>query len=236
MIEDFVNQIHHGDCLKVLQDIPDKSIDLLVTDPPYVGDFRPGKGFLGKRVNYAVITEKVGSSLKFDFSPYLEALRPKLKIFNAYIWCSYKMLHLIIGFAMRHKFNYDLLTWQKLNPAPLKNNTYIPETEHCVFIREPRAYFNNDNSFAMYRKVFSTGINKSEFGHPTEKPIKIIIPSILNSSREGDIVLDPFSGSGTIAAACVRFKRKFIGIEDKLEFVEMGRKRVHQEKLQTTLF
>jgi len=235
-MENLIGKITEGDCLEVMKQIPDGAIDLIVTDPPYVGHFDGVGGLLMKREYLNKINKMVGSGEKFNLLPYLEMLKPKMKIFNGYFWCSYKMLHLITGFAIENGFNYNVLTWNKIDPIPLKNNTYLPDCEHCVFIRAKGAFFNSDNAFDRYRKVFRTIVNKSQYGHPTEKPISIIVPSILNSSRENDLILDPFSGSGTTAIACHRLKRRFICIEKEPKYVELSRRRLEQERAQMVLF
>ena len=227
-----INKIHCGDCLELIKQIDDNSIDLIVTDPPYKGHFgKPGGGSFGNRKYFLAVEDGVGSNMDFEIKKYLPMLIKKMKKFNAYFWTSQKLIKDYIIFAEENDFHYDILVWIKTNPIPTKNNKYLPDIEYCIFIREKGAYFNNNEKFDLYRKAFFIPVNKSKFGHPTEKPIDVIKPSILISSKEKDLILDPFIGSGTTAEACKQLDRNFIGIEISPEYCKIANKRLEQETL-----
>lgn len=100
------------------------------------------------------------------------------------------------------------------------NSSYLSDKEYCLFFREKSAILNL-GTVESKRTVYTTKCNvedKSKYRHPTIKPIKIIKNLITNSSKDGDIVLDCFSGSGTTCVAAKELNRRFIGIEINPEY------------------
>ena len=224
-----INQIIQGDCLKVLKDIPDKSIDLLYTDPPYNITFNGG-GSCEKKYDYRKQDIKnIGSNTKFTLIPFLEAVKPKLKNFHAYIWMAKNTLPETLNWIIKNKYNWNILIWHKINPVPAYNNTYLPDVEYCVFIRSKNCYFNSNLKYEAYRKVFTNKVNNTGLGHPTIKPLWIVEKMLKVSSREGDLILDPYLGSGTTAVAAKKLKRNYIGIEISKEYCEMADLRIKSE-------
>lgn len=149
----------------------------------------------------------------FDFSLFDDLIRVLKKI-NIYVWCSKKQVGKIIAYFENKKCNIDILTWHKTNPTPTINNTYANDTEYCIFAREAgvKIYGNYESK----RKYYVTSANvddKKKFVHPTIKPLEIIKNFVINSSKENDIVLDCFCGSGTTCVACKETGRRFIGME-----------------------
>jgi DNA modification methylase len=224
-----MHELSLGNALELLKGIPDKSIDLIITDPPYKLDLGKGSGsgFFGKRKYFKRIRNEVGS---IDITPYLDIFKQKLKIFNAYFWCSSKQIETYLNFAIKNAYFYDILIWNKLNPIPTINNKYAPDIEYCIFIRESGATFNGGLPFDTYRKVIKTKTNKSHFGHPTEKPLKVIEPSILISSKKNDIILDPFMGSGTTGVLALKHERQFIGFEISPNFFKIAQSRIINQR------
>ena len=102
-------------------------------------------------------------------------------------------------------------------------------------MRETSVTFNNDLPFNFYKKVFITPVNKSKYGHPTEKPLEVILPSIAISSKESDTILDPFMGSGTTGVACVQLNRNFIGYEISPDYFKIAEKRIKEAETQRKL-
>ena len=202
----------HGDCLQLLKDIPDKSIDLVVTDPPYIIE-TSGAGIY-KQADKRYIREL--DAMKDGFSEtVLDELCKKMKKINIYFFCSQKQIvPLLEYFVRQRKCNWNLLTWHKTNPVPACGNKYLTDTEFILFFRERGVKIHGD--FKSKFTYYVTPLNqtdKKKFGHPTVKPITIVQNLILNSSEEKDIVLDPFMGSGTTGVACVNTRRQFIGME-----------------------
>ncbi len=223
------NKIYQGDCLKLIKKIPDKSIDLLYTDPPYTQSFPGTKGSLAEKYRYRI--DKIKNIGNFDPIKFLKIVKPKLKIFNAYIWTSKNLLKDYIQFAENNKYNWNLLIWNKLNPVPAHNNTYLSDIEYCIFIREKGACWINNLDYKMYKKVMTANVAKNEQGHPTQKYVWMVEKAIKISSKKNDLILDPFLGSGTTAVAAQELHRNFIGIEISKKYVEIAKKRLAQKPL-----
>lgn len=123
--------------------------------------------------------------------------------------------------------NFDILTWHKTNPLPTMNNTYANDTEYCIMAREKGTKLYG--TFETKRKYYVSSINnedKKYFKHPTIKPIEIIKNLIINSSKENDVVLDCFMGSGTTAVAAKELGRHFIGFEIDPDYYKIAVDRV----------
>lgn len=121
----------------------------------------------------------------------------------------------------------DLLTWHKSNPIPCVNGTYLPDTEYLLFFKDPGVPLYG--FYETKSKYYVTPANvedKDKWNHPTIKPLHIIENLIINSSREGDVVLDPFMGSGTTAVAAIRNNRRYIGYEINEKYHRIAEARV----------
>lgn len=222
-----LNIIYQEDYRITLNKIPDKSIDLLCTDPPYKQNIGGG-GSIKKKFDYRLNDLKELS----DFEPneFLKLIKPKLKKFNAYIWTSKDLIYDYIKFAKDNNYNFDILIYAKNNPIPAKNNTYLSDVEYCIFIREGGVTFNNNLEFKKYKKVMFDNANNTGLGHPTIKHLWMIKKMIEISSNENDIIYDPFIGSGTTAIACKILNRNYIGSEIKKRYYELSKKRLNEVK------
>ena len=226
--QDYINKVIQGDCLEFMKQMPDNSIDLLCTDPPYNQSFA-GKGSLAKKYEYR--KKEIKNISNFNPKDFLKIVKPKLKIFNAYIWTSKNLLKDYIQFAEDNKYNWNLLIWNKRNPIPAYNNTYLPDVEYCIFIRQTGAHWTHKLGYECYRKVMNANVAKNEQGHPTQKHQWMIAKMIKISSKETDIILDPFLGSGTTAVAAQALGRNFIGIEISEKYCEIAKQRLRQKTL-----
>lgn len=161
-----------------------------------------------------------------------------LKKINVYFFCSQKQIPFYVDYFVKGKgANWNLLTWHKTDPVPACGNKYLSDTEFCLFFREKGVKLLG--SFDTKHTYWVTPLNREEkevWGHPTIKPLHIMQKLIINSSNAGDIVLDPFIGSGTTAIACIREHRHFIGFELNEDYYEKACKRIAAEMAQPTLF
>lgn len=231
-----VNRIYCMDCIKGLAQLPDKSVDVVITDPPFNFDtsgYLRGSGMMKKKTYVKRISESFGAS--FDPKPFLALLPRIMKIFNGFFFCNKSLVKEYLDFAINNGYNYDILIWNKPNPIPIKNNHFVPDIEYCIYIRDKGACFNNDLPFDYYRKV-QTFDSPSQFItkealHPTIKPIELIRRLIKISSQNNDIILDPYMGSGTTAVACKQLDRNFIGFEINPQYCEVANARLEQEIL-----
>lgn len=204
-----LNQIYCADCYEAIKELPDKSVDLIVTDPPYLLETR-GAGFHKKRDYYDEIHN---DGLSVGIEKYLLAeFERVMKKTNIYIFCNKNLLPMLFDFYKDK--NFDLLVWHKVNPIPTVNNKYLSDVEYVFFARDKGVeMFNN---YSTSSKVYTSVVNKSDkekFQHQTIKPLTFVQRLISNSSRPNNIILDPFMGSGTTAVACKNLGRNFIGFE-----------------------
>lgn len=129
-----INKIYNMDCVEGIKLLDDNSIDLVVMDPPYKLDINRIKNTNGFN-NYAneLLNLKDGFDLKI-----LDMLIPKMKKINIYIYCSKRQIKELLEYFTKKNCNYEVLTWHKMNPSPLVNNIYLPDTEYVIFAREKR--------------------------------------------------------------------------------------------------
>lgn len=222
--------IKQGDCLELIKEIPDKSIDLIITDPPYKIS-TSGAGIY-KQADKQYVKELNG--MKDGFSEeVLDELCRVMKKINLYIFCSQKqIIPLLDYFVKKKKCNWNILSWHKTNPVPACGNKYLTDTEFILFFREKgvKVYGEFNTKFTYYVTPLNQK-DKKIYKHPTIKPLNILQNLIKNSSKEGDVVLDPFVGSGTTAVAAVTMERRYIGYELEKEYVDTAEKRIEEAKL-----
>lgn len=228
-----LNKLYCIDAIKGLKKIPTGTIDMVHTDPPY--NFKRGKdiknNFFTRR--HKKHLTNIESSFGHDYDPekFLQQLPRIMNKMNAYIWTSKDILHVYLNWAVENGYDYNVLTWHKENSMPLWKNTYRPDTEYCVFIREKGAYFNsNILDKRKYKKYFitkiGTGAETRGINHPCPKPLSVVLPSIEISSRQGDVVLDAYVGSGTIPVGCKKLGRNYLGFDNNREFVDLAESRL----------
>ena len=229
--EDFMNKVILGDCLEIIKKIPDKTIDLLVTDPPYSINLNGG-GSIKKKIDYRKKDLLgIGSHPAFTLIPFLETVRPKLKKFHAYIWMSKNTLPETLNWVLKNKFMWNILIWSKINPIPAYNNTYLSDIEYCVFIREKGGcHWTKGLSYETYKKVMVDLVQHLP-GHPTPKPLWMMEKLIKISSQPGNIILEPYAGSGTTCIAAKNLKRNFIGIEINPIYAKYANQRLRVDTL-----
>lgn len=221
MSNKFINNIILGDCYEVLKDIPSKSIDLIVIDPPYEiskasksikSDLDLQMNKLYKELETAHAVHGVNDSL-------LDELFRVMKKPNIYIWCNKKqILQYLKYFVEYRKCSFDILVWIKTNPVPLYGKNYMNDKEFCLYFRKGISLSTTYESGKTYWITSTNKTDKAMYNHPTCKPEEIISKLISNSSNEGDIVLDCFLGSGTTVACAKKLNRRYIGIEVDKEF------------------
>lgn len=253
-----LNKIYNEDCYEAIKKIPDKSIDLVIIDPPYEyttggkgknqeGEYK--KLFERKYANREELEKFTNEGLKsknriveykkanryeimpissgFDYS-LLDILDKKMKHIYIYIWCSKWQVEPLLKHYIDKGCNFDILTWHRTNPLPTMNNTYANDTEYCIMAREKGTYLGG--TYETKRKYYVSKSNtedKDLYEHPTIKPLNIIKNLIINSSKEGDIVLDTFMGSGTTAVACKELGRNFIGFELNPKYCKIAQDRLN---------
>ena len=261
--EDMINTIQLGDCYELIKQIPDKSIDLVYTDVPYLyvqgggGSSDLGKRTAKKRITLMGSNDKYIESLVNDDSKRSEALRIArnkannskdivnlkagfdlklldelcrvMKYIYIYIWCSkLQILDLMEYFVRDRNCIFEIFTWHKTNPTPTHNNCYPPDTEYCLLFREKGTGMGG--TMETLKKWYVSPANvkdKKLYNHPTIKPLDVVKNHIINSTKENDIVLDCFCGSGTTCIAAKETGRRYIGMEIDPEYYKIALKRLN---------
>lgn len=219
--QDFINKIICGDCLEVMKEIPDNSIDLVVTDPPYGSGGRDGSVHL---CDDNIFGNRISSdTLVWIVREYSKLLFQKTKNnSHCYIFSDWrKFIDIKISFESNGWELRSLLIWNKGNGM---GEYWRSCHEFILFFtkRKPRKLnFGNCFNVLNYNPVRSNKIS------PTQKPEKLFEFLIKASSNPNDIVLDPFLGSGTTALVCKQLGRRFIGIEISPEYCKIARNRVY---------
>ncbi|HDP34953.1 MAG TPA: site-specific DNA-methyltransferase [Candidatus Hydrogenedentes bacterium] len=236
-----------GDSVKLLRHIADSSADLIFADPPYNLSNDGTTCHAGRRVSVNKGAWDASRGIDADFAfhaAWIAACRRVLKP-NGSLWVSgtYHSIY-ACGFALQQQ-GWHLINdicWFKPNAAPnLACRMFTASHETLLWARKDKKakhYFNYDlvkngdwpgdalkKPGKQMRSVWAIGAPQKEekkFGkHPTQKPEALLERIILACSRERDVVLDPFCGSGATGVAALRHNRKFIGIDTEREYLDV---------------
>ena len=205
-----------GDCLELMKDIPDGSVDLVLTDPPYGMAFK--SNYRKEKYN-EIQNDKSLEWLERYISECYRVLKNNSAI---YCFCSWHNVD-VFKQAIEKKFKVkNILIWEKNNTSmgDLKGS-YAPKYEMIIFAHKGRKLLNGFR-YADIIKANRTG-NKL---HPTEKPVDLLELFIKNSSDENAVVFDGFMGSGSCGVACVNTNRNFIGIELDENYFKIAKERI----------
>ena len=246
-------KIYRGDCLEILAAIPADCVDLIFADPPY---FLSNDGITchaGKMVsvNKGAWDKSKGPDLDHEFNrAWLAACQRVLKP-NGTIWVS-GTSHVIhsVGFAMQQlgmKLLNDI-SWVKPNPPPNLSCRYFTHATETIIWAAKNKTSRHTFNYQLMREMAGGKQMKSvwqipapergekRFGkHPTQKPVALLDRIIQAASNPGDLVLDPFMGSGTTAIAALRNGRASLGVEIDIEYAWLGARRAVGELLAVVL-
>lgn len=209
-----LDNIYCADCYEAIKNIPDKSIDLIYTDIPYMQVMNgSGNTLLCKRArNKKAELSKISDGI--DYAIFDDFVRVLKKI-NVFIWCSRVQIFEIMKiFVEKYHCSYEILTWNKTNPTPTTNGHWLPDIEYCLYFREDGVKLND--GYDLKSKWYTSGANKSDkdkFHHPTIKPLPLVQRHIQHTVQGGGTILDPFAGSGTTLVAAKNLGLHYIGFE-----------------------
>ena len=246
-----LNQVILGDCVQEMKKLPENSIDLIVTDPPYA----LGKDFGNK--SDQVYDEEF---LNWTYS-WIDVCVPLLKETGTfYIFCTWKYSPEIFVYLKKKMLMINEIIWDRRVPSmggTVRKFTSVHDNIG-FFAKSPKYYFDLDpiripydaeTKKARSRSIFEgskwleVGYNPKDLWsisrlhkqhperreHPTQKPLEIIERIVKSSCPPGGVVLDPFLGSGTTVEACVRNNRNYIGYELNPEYVEISKSRTETQ-------
>lgn len=231
-LNDLIGKITCADCLDVLRDLPDKCVDLILTDVPYKMDFEHGMGIRKYRPNYNKISD-YGANANLDFTEFFEICCKKMKNINFFTFCDKATKLDFLKLADKNNFGYREIPFCKTSPTPFANNQWLNDVEWGIHIFHKAPIYGD---YKTKRGWFVTeNLKESGIEHPTPKKVEIIKKLLLNLSAEHQIICDPFSGSGTTAIACHDLNRCFICIEKDPEYHAASVKRLEQAQRQQFL-
>ena len=249
------NKILLGDSLKILKTIPSKSVDLIFADPPYNLQLKDTL-YRPDQTTVEAVTQdwdKFNTYKEYDnfTEQWLKESKRILKKGGA-LWVigSYHNI-LRVGTSIQNHGFWILndIIWHKTNPMPNFRGTRFTNAHEtllwCTTSREAKYTFNYQNLKELndgkqmrsdwYIPICSgkerLRKNNNQRSHPTQKPEALMYRIILSSTNKGDIILDPFLGSGTTAVVTKKLQRNFIGIEQDKEYVSLAKKRLKQTKV-----
>ena len=228
------NRIHRIDAIEGLRRIPDASVDLVLTDPPYNIAARNKSTMQGGRI---VSTMQAWGAWDhfhpFDYDILILSVISEcfriLKPGGALYMCTAREQNgYFVRKAVQRGFLYrNQLAMVKKNPLPsLSKSNWRSAFEACLYVTKGKPRTFNFVSQAECKNVFHYANSRRETKHPTEKPLSFINLIVRVSSNEGDLVLDPFIGSGTTAVAAKALGRAFLGFELEREYIEMANQRL----------
>lgn len=243
-----IDKIYNEDCLETMARIPDNSIDLIVTSPPYNKGFYANKNakqskvwntLNGRKIAYDSFSDDMPPEdyeewQKAVISECIRILKPSGSLFYNHKDIIYK------GLIVPPKWVYDFkvrqqIIWDRQSSCMIDPHYFMPANEWIYWIvkDEKKVFFDKEKS-SFRTNIWRMNVDKNP--HPAPFPY-IMAANIINCcSKEGDIVYDPFMGSGTTALASIKLGRQYIGSEISEKYVQMANEKIKIEQSQLTLF
>ena len=220
--------LRKGDCLEVMKGIPDRSIDAIITDPPYN---------IARKNNFKTMGRAgidFGEWDKgFDLFSYIDQI-PRIlsKNGSVVIFNDWKNIGNIARYCeSKGLITKDMLRWEKANPMPRnRDRRYITDYECAIWCTNKNAKWTFNRIDEKYQRPLFKGAltKKSEkTSHPTQKPLWLMEDIIKIHTNQNDVVLDMFMGSGTTGVAAKNTNRKFIGIEQDEKYFDIAAERIN---------
>ena len=239
-----LNKIHQGDCMELMQHIPDRSVDMILCDLPYgttacEWDKVLPLDELWKQ--YKRILKEDGVVVLTASQPFTTDLINSNRDWFRYcwVWDKKKAGNIFLAKTQPMKVHEDIIVFSK-------GKKYFPQKTQRREVKRSKNYGTGETMGGNYQKEekvyeytdkfpetileFSNASQKNK-SHPTQKPIPLFRYLIKTYTNEGELVLDNCIGSGTTAVACKQTNRNFIGIELNQEYVDIANKRLKQETL-----
>jgi DNA modification methylase len=243
----------HGDCLELMKNIPDKSIDAIITDPPYgttacKWDSVIPFDLMWEQLNR--IIKPNGAIVLFGSEPFSSALRMSNIKNYKYDWIWKKntgsgfatakfmpmKYHEIISIFGIKKINYNPISTKRnslesINRSKYAMNVCNEYTSNHIPMKRFKKIYDSENKSPESVLDFKSVPNANGKLHPTQKPLDLMEYLIKTYTNENETVLDFTMGSGTTGVACVTTNRNFIGIEKDYKYFEIAQKRIEEAKI-----
>lgn len=229
--------LFNGDCLEVMDTLINNGVkvDAIITDPPYDISASNEGGTINniKKLNKSLkdLTD-LSITQGYDISLFGDKAIQLMKNINIYFWCNKIQIPEYFNFWVnKHNCKFDILCWHKTNALPTYSNKYLSDTEYLLYFKKGKGccFPKNYEDAKTYYIAPINHKDKKIYKHPTIKPLDITEKIIRNSTKENDVILDPFMGSGTTGRACKNLNRNFIGIEIDKNYFEIAKGRIENE-------
>ena len=219
-----LNKIYNCDALEFMKQVPDKYFDLVLTDPPFGMSFQSGY----RNKQHKKIANDNNLSWLPDFAKELHRITKEDA--HLYLFCSHHFVEVFKSEIQKYRKVKNILIWEKNNTGmgDLEGD-YAPKYEMILFCSNSEKKLNGGRD----PNIIKSTRTQNEL-HPTQKPVPLIEFLAKKSSEQGDIVFDPFMGSGTTAIACQSLGLDWCGCELEPDYVAIANKRL--EKVQGSLF
>ena len=214
-------KLYQGDCLEIMGGIKDKSVDLIVTDPPYLMDYQSNRR--KKEDRFDKIKNDKGNYMLIQ--DYLEECHRIMKDNTAiYCFCSWHNIDFFKNEFEKHFKLKNILVWNKNNhgTGDLKGS-YAPKHEFILFGHKGRTLLKEKRIADV---IDCPKISSNKLTHPTEKPQDLLEIFIKQSSDVGSIIFDGFMGTGSCGIAAKKLNRNFIGVELDEKYFNIAKDRI----------
>lgn len=236
MSRGYINEIIRDDCVNGISNLINDgvSIDLVVADPPYVISRQSNFHTMKDRKNARTGTSFGSWDEEFDNTAWIKKSYEVLKDGGSLIvFNDFKKVSDIIAIASKAGFEFkDVIIWEKTNPMPRnRERRYVPSLELMIwFVKKNKAKWVFNRQADSYQSPVMRYASESGGAfkryHPTQKPVKLIEEIMRVHSNVGDLVLDPFMGSGTTAISALNTGRNYIGFELDEKYFDILNKRI----------
>lgn len=229
--------VFNTDCMEFMQSYNGEPPKLIVTDPPYDLPSWSGGGFMDESKRDWIAQMNVDNlSRSYDIETFATLVDKMQKgNINIYFFCNKLQIPQYFDeYVNKRKCKFDILSWHKTNAMPTFKGKYLTDTEYILYFRNHGGC--DPQSYEDAKTFFLQDINikdKSKWVHPTIKPLNIVRTLIRNSSKENDLMFDPFLGSGTSRVASFLENRRFLGCELDKSFYDLQQRRYDKECLNT---
>lgn len=207
--------IANGDCMDLIKNIPDKSVNMVLCDLPYGEVNRKSAGLRNLNKSDADVCN-------INFENLIKEYKRILNKGTIYLFCGTKQISTLTTLLQESGFSTRLGLWEKTNPSPMNGDkVWLSGAEFCVIGRQPKATFTRHCEKPIWK--YPCGRNKL---HPTQKPVELLEYLIESSSNENDVILDNCMGAGSTCIACINTNRKYIGFEISEHYFTIAKERI----------
>ena|SRR5699024_4108145 len=227
-----LNKIYNEDCLEGMKKIKDNSIDLIVTDPPYLINYKTGRRKdKNHRFNSVIMNDDNEDLIKHYIAECYRIMKTDTAM---YMFCSSHKVDFFKSELEKYFEIKNMIIWIKNNhTAGDLKSSYGRKYEIVFLANKGKALFNGDRLTDVWK--FDRVASNDQL-HQNQKPLSLIEQCIKKHSKEGELVFDGFMGSGTTAVASHRLNRNFVGFELDEDYYNIANKRLETEMNQTTIF